>query len=57
LAVLFRSQDDLEAAAPLFERALTIWEKPLGPDHPDTAFVRHNLAILSDSRSEGPDFA
>src|SRR5207253_484236 len=33
-------------ARPLFERALAIREKTLGPEHPDTATSLHNLALL-----------
>ncbi|KAL1918114.1 uncharacterized protein VTP21DRAFT_3380 [Calcarisporiella thermophila] len=35
-AVLYRVQDKYEQAEPLFQRALAIGEKGLGPDHPDT---------------------
>jgi hypothetical protein len=41
-------QGDLAAARPLFERALAIFEKALGPDHPDTAIARRSLAALSE---------
>jgi hypothetical protein len=33
-------------ARPLFERALTIIEKALGPEHPNMNRVRHNFAHL-----------
>ena len=36
LADLLQAQGDLAAARPLFERALAIGEKVLGPEHPDT---------------------
>jgi Tetratricopeptide repeat/Leucine Rich repeat len=39
-------QGDLAAALPLHERALAIREKVLGPEHPDTARSRENLARL-----------
>jgi len=39
-------QSDLAAAQPLFERALAISEKALGPDHPDTATSLDKLALL-----------
>ncbi len=35
-----------EEAKPLYQRALIIDEKALGPDHPDVAIVRNNLAEL-----------
>jgi tetratricopeptide (TPR) repeat protein len=44
LAFLFRAQGDLAGARPLYERALAIREKGLGPDHPDTAQSLNNLA-------------
>ena len=34
------------AARPLFERALAIREKALGPDHPDAAATLNNFAVL-----------
>jgi len=33
-------------AEPLYRRALAIREQHLGPEHPDTATILHNLAIL-----------
>jgi hypothetical protein len=46
LGGLLQAQGELAAARPLFERALAIREKALGPDHPDPAVVRNNLASL-----------
>ncbi len=43
---LLQEQGDLAAARPLFERALAISEKVLGPEHPDTANKLNNLAGL-----------
>lgn len=37
-------------ARPLYERALAIYEKSLGPEHANTALVRNNLAALRDRR-------
>jgi tetratricopeptide (TPR) repeat protein len=37
-------------AEPLFQRALAIYEKALGPDHPDTATSLNNLAALYDDQ-------
>jgi hypothetical protein len=37
LAVLLQAQGELAAAQSLFQRALAIREKVLGPEHPDTA--------------------
>jgi tetratricopeptide (TPR) repeat protein len=37
-------------AEPLFIRALSVYEKVLGPDHPDVATSLNNLAFLYDSQ-------
>ena len=37
---------DYAKAEPLYQRALKIDEKALGPDHPDTATDLNNLAEL-----------
>jgi tetratricopeptide (TPR) repeat protein len=49
LGRLYRDQEqfDLNAAEPLLKRALSIREKALGPDHPDTAITLSNLSLLS----------
>ncbi|GAB4212761.1 MAG: hypothetical protein OHK0022_49030 [Roseiflexaceae bacterium] len=39
-------------ALPLYERALSIWERVLGPDHPDTARSLNNLAELYRAQGE-----
>src|SRR5262249_54255431 len=44
--LLLRAQGDLAAARPLFERALAIYEKARGPEHPHTAASLNNLALL-----------
>ena len=41
------------AARPLFERALAIRERVLGPDHPDTVATRRALAELA-GEGDGP---
>ena len=41
-----------EKALPLYQRALNIREKFLGPEHPDTATSLNNLASLYASMSE-----
>ncbi len=43
---MLRAQGDLAGARPLHERALAIFEKALGPEHPDTARSLNNLASL-----------
>ena len=47
LANVFEDQGDLAGARPLYERALAICEKVLGPEHPITLKVRRNLATLT----------
>jgi hypothetical protein len=46
LASLLQAQGDFAATQLLFERALAIREKALGPDHLDTRGVRRNLVTL-----------
>ena len=49
------SQGKLEEALQLYDRALAIDEKVLGPDHPDVAGDLNNKALLlSDMVSCGP---
>ena len=47
LAVLLQTQGEQDAARPLFERALAIRERVLGPDHPDTVATRRALEELA----------
>ncbi|MFL5587992.1 MAG: tetratricopeptide repeat protein [Ktedonobacteraceae bacterium] len=46
LAVLYLNKGKYEEAESLFQRALVIREKGLGPEHPDTASTLNNLAVL-----------
>jgi Tetratricopeptide repeat len=50
--MLLQAQGDLAGARALFERALAIREKALGPELPDTTVVRNNLANLLDRERE-----
>src|SRR5438094_320413 len=52
LASLLHNQGELAAARPLFERALAIDEKALGPDHPTTAPSLNNLAYLLQAQGD-----
>jgi tetratricopeptide (TPR) repeat protein len=55
LALLLENQGDLAAARPLYERALAIREKALGPEHPETATGLNNLAsLLRELELDGP---
>lgn len=46
LAESYRSTGDYKKAEPLYKQALSIREKALGPDHPDTTMSLRNLAVL-----------
>ncbi len=46
LAELYRAQGKYSEAEPLYQRALAIDEKALGPEHPDLATDLNNLAAL-----------
>jgi tetratricopeptide (TPR) repeat protein len=46
LAALYQTQGDYAKAEPLYKRSLAIWEKALGPDHPNVATSLENLAKL-----------
>jgi hypothetical protein len=48
---VLQAQGDLAGARSLFERALAIREKALGPEHPDTIRARDNLAKLRRAES------
>ena len=50
LAFLLLTQGELEAARPLFERALAVQERVLGPDHPRTSNSRRGLETASEVR-------
>jgi tetratricopeptide (TPR) repeat protein len=46
LAELYRVQAKYAQAEPLYQRALAILEKALGPEHPNVAAVLENYAAL-----------
>ncbi|MEE8077291.1 MAG: tetratricopeptide repeat protein [Candidatus Binatia bacterium] len=46
LATLYQAQGKYAEAEPLHKRALAIWEKALGPDHPQVATTLENMAKL-----------
>jgi len=53
LALLYDIQGKYAEAAPLYQRALAIREKALGPDHPDVATALENYAgLLRKTRRE-----
>jgi len=45
LAELYRAEGQYAKAEPLFQRALAILEKALGPDHPNVAICLENYAL------------
>ena len=45
-AALYYSQGKYAEAEPLYQRALVIWEKALGSDHPEVGTSLNNLAQL-----------
>ncbi len=46
LGLLCYNQGKYAEAEPLYQRALAIWEKALGPEHPNVATSVNNLADL-----------
>ncbi len=46
LALLYHDLGNYAEAAPLYRRALAIYEKALGPEHPDVAQSLENYAAL-----------
>jgi tetratricopeptide (TPR) repeat protein len=54
LAGLYRAQGEYGKAAPLLERALAIFEKALGKDHPNTKVIAANLAELRKKLAASP---
>jgi tetratricopeptide (TPR) repeat protein len=52
LGYSLKMRGDYAAARPLYERALAIRERALGPDHPDTTLSLNNLAALLESQGD-----
>src|SRR5439155_718749 len=52
LALFYIAQGDSARAQPLFQRALAIFEKMLGPEHPNVATVLHNLASIYEAKND-----
>ena len=46
LALLYYAQGQYAEAEPFYQRSLAIWEKALGPEHPDVATILENYADL-----------
>ena len=52
IALILRKSGRQKAAEPCYVRALEIYEKQLGHDHPDVASVLNNLAVVYHSRGD-----
>ena len=52
LARIYRAQGKLAEAEPLFKRALEIYEKKLGAEHPSVAATIGELAVLAFDREQ-----
>ncbi len=52
LAELYLTQGKYAQAEPLYQRALAIREKALGPEHPDVATSLNNRALLYDEQGK-----
>ena len=50
LAELYRNQGKYAEAEPLYQRALAVSEKTLGPEHPQVAMVLNNLAVIYEAQ-------
>ena len=46
LAILYNQKGEYDKALPLYERALKIYEKHFGKDHPEVAHTLTDLAVL-----------
>ena len=46
LAIVYNQRGDVDAALPLYRRALRIWERALGPDHLDVAQTLTDIAVI-----------
>ena len=57
LAAAYAAQGKYAEAEPLYQRALAILEKVLGPDHPDVAAVLSNYADLLRATKRGTEAA
>ncbi len=57
LAALYAAQGRYAKAEPLYQRALAIAEKALGPDHPHVATALENYAALLRKTGRGNEAA
>ncbi|MBO2446801.1 tetratricopeptide repeat protein [Actinomadura barringtoniae] len=55
LGVLYKATGRIDEAEPCYWHALEIFERILGPDHPQIASIYHNLAGLEHSRRNWPE--
>ena len=52
LAVLYQNNGKYSLAEPLYKRALAIYEKTLGPEHPDLAGILANVAAFYEEQGD-----
>ncbi|KAK2076502.1 hypothetical protein QBZ16_001028 [Prototheca wickerhamii] len=52
LAIVYNQRGDVDAALPLYRRALRIWERALGPDHLDVAQTLTDIAVIHLEKGE-----
>jgi len=46
LALMYHTQGDYAKAKPLYKRSLAIWERALGPEHPNLADSLEDYGVL-----------
>ncbi len=57
MAALYKAQARYAEAEPLYKRALAVFEKALGPDHPHVAQSLENYAALLRKTGRGDEAA
>ncbi len=52
LAVVYSRLDKAQMALPLYKRALALYEKQLGENHPHVASLLNNLAVIHEGEGD-----
>jgi tetratricopeptide (TPR) repeat protein len=55
LAELYQAQGNYAEAEPLYQRALTIYQQILGPEHPKTVSVLEGYTMLLQATNRGDE--